>query len=261
MGCQPSTFDISEGLVSTATVLTPPTNNDDERSQSTDIGERLAAGPQDLFSMRLERKLCEELGLDVGNTAGNKVGAVILNIWEHGVLSEWNKNNPENPLKVGHIIVEVNQARGFWDIFENLGKVGTLEMTIQRDPPRDGWYDEVSHLGQALQQRGSSGSLSLRLNSRSKKDRGSVENTAEALTCLPKVRAADCGVTDCSICLCEVNPHDQLVQLPCKHAFHAVCAARWLTRSARRSCPLCQQTILDQGSGSDQCCSSDVQAG
>ncbi|CAK0856312.1 unnamed protein product, partial [Prorocentrum cordatum] len=104
-------------------------------------------GPPDLFHMSVERKPLEVLGLDVGNTAGNKTGAVILNLWENGLLNKWSANHPENPLKVGYIIVEVNKAHGFWEIFEQIGKVGVLNMVIQRNPPRQGWHDEVSHLG------------------------------------------------------------------------------------------------------------------
>lgn len=189
----------------------------------------------------------------MGNTAGNKTGAVILNLWENGLLNKWSANHPENPLKVGYIIVEVNKAHGFWEIFEQIGKVGVLNMVIQRNPPRQGWHDEVSHLGQALQRCGSSGSLRLRLSSASTGDPQSVAQTAEALTCLPNVRAGECGATQCCICISDLEPLEQLVQLPCKHAFHTLCAARWLTRSARRSCPLCQQTVLEPTSACRTC--------
>jgi len=162
--------------------------------------------------MSVERKPLEVLGLDVGNTAGNKTGAVILNIWENGLLNKWSANHPENPLKIGYIIVEVNKAHGFWEIFEQIGKVGVLNMVIQRNPPKQGWYDEVAHL-QALQRRGSPGSLRLGLSSVSRDDQKSVEKTAEALTCLPNVRASDCGATQCCICISDLEPPEQLVQL------------------------------------------------
>lgn len=248
MGCGPSAFEAPESreLVQAdlgGAVISAP------RAPS-----EWSPGPPDLFNMTIERKALEVLGLDVGNTAGNKTGAVILNIWENGLLNKWSTNHPENPLKIGHIIVEVNQARGFWEVFEQIGQVGVLNMVIQRNPPKQGWHDEVAHLGQALQRRGSSGSLRLRLSpSTSKGDQKSVEKTAEALTCLPNVRAGDCGATQCCICISDLEPHEQLVQLPCKHAFHTLCAARWLTRSARRSCPLCQQTVLDSASPCGTC--------
>lgn len=235
MGCKPSSLATTE--------LIPVEL--DSPSQQPRV-QAWSPGPPDLFDVSIERKPFQVLGVDVGNTAGNKMGAVILNIWDNGLLNEWNKDHPDNTLKIGHIIVEVNEAKGFWEIFEQIGQLGKLDMVVQRNPPKEGWHEEVSHLGQALQRRGSSGSLRLRLNASSKGDRGSVEKTAEALTCLPNVRASECSVTQCAVCLNELEPHEQLVQLPCKHAFHTLCAARWLTRSSRRSCPLCQRTVVEE---------------
>jgi len=40
----------------------------------------------------------------------------------------------------------------------------------------------------------------------------------------------------CIICLSDFGMEDDIVQLPCKHAFHTECIAKWLCRS--RHCPL-----------------------
>jgi len=47
----------------------------------------------------------------------------------------------------------------------------------------------------------------------------------------------------CIICLSDFGVEDDIVQLPCKHAFHTECIAKWLSRS--RHCPLrCPQVVL-----------------
>jgi len=47
----------------------------------------------------------------------------------------------------------------------------------------------------------------------------------------------------CIICLSDFGPEDEIVQLPCSHAFHTECIGKWLSRS--RHCPLrCPQVVL-----------------
>mmetsp|Transcript_93414 Transcript_93414/g.171418 ORF Transcript_93414/g.171418 Transcript_93414/m.171418 type:complete len:236 (-) Transcript_93414:99-806(-) len=59
---------------------------------------------------------------------------------------------------------------------------------------------------------------------------------------LPLVRAADCGVTKCGVCLEELEPEASVVKLPCRHAFHPRCISRWLTK-CKNTCPLCTAPI------------------
>lgn len=67
---------------------------------------------------------------------------------------------------------------------------------------------------------------------------------------LPNVRADDCGAVQCSICMEEVAPDQMLAQLPCKHVFHTMCFARWLSQTKlresaqTRSCPLCRRKVV-----------------
>ncbi len=42
---------------------------------------------------------------------------------------------------------------------------------------------------------------------------------------------------DCGICLCELEPGEQYVRLPCDHTFHDECITRWLTQYNTK-CPL-----------------------
>lgn len=48
--------------------------------------------------------------------------------------------------------------------------------------------------------------------------------------------------TCCSICLAEYALEDDLMRLPCRHAYHKTCVSEWLQRHTQ--CPLCKQDVL-----------------
>jgi len=54
----------------------------------------------------------------------------------------------------------------------------------------------------------------------------------------------DSGVpsTCCSICLAEYALNDDLMRLPCRHAYHKTCVSEWLQRHTQ--CPLCKRDVL-----------------
>jgi len=59
---------------------------------------------------------------------------------------------------------------------------------------------------------------------------------------LPRSTAGECGVTECGVCLAELDANAVVAKLPCKHAFHPQCISRWLTQ-CKNTCPLCQAPI------------------
>eukprot|EP00931_Biecheleriopsis_adriatica_P093040 TRINITY_DN66791_c0_g1_i1.p1 TRINITY_DN66791_c0_g1~~TRINITY_DN66791_c0_g1_i1.p1 ORF type:complete len:463 (-),score=51.61 TRINITY_DN66791_c0_g1_i1:92-1405(-) len=59
---------------------------------------------------------------------------------------------------------------------------------------------------------------------------------------LPRQLARDIGCSECGVCLQEVAPTARVCQLPCRHAFHPACIARWLTQ-CKSTCPLCSAPI------------------
>merc|ERR1719387_602127 len=73
-------------------------------------------------------------------------------------------------------------------------------------------------------------------------------NNFSTLSC---VRAGSIGVDQCAVCLEDVSEQETLVQLPCQHAFHALCAARWLTQDTQNAprCPLCCRTMVGTPEG------------
>ena len=56
---------------------------------------------------------------------------------------------------------------------------------------------------------------------------------------MPSASPAEaCASERCVICLAEYAAGEELVKLPCAHAFHAGCGLQWLTQNSK--CPLCQ---------------------
>ena len=51
----------------------------------------------------------------------------------------------------------------------------------------------------------------------------------------------------CCICLCEYEPKDTVMQLPCNHIFHESCIDSWTKRNVR--CPLCNCNLMEGGEG------------
>ncbi|KAF1976501.1 hypothetical protein BU23DRAFT_565669 [Bimuria novae-zelandiae CBS 107.79] len=51
----------------------------------------------------------------------------------------------------------------------------------------------------------------------------------------------DDGKADCSICMDEVLPEEEVTELPCKHWFHHQCVAAWLKE--HDTCPHCRKGI------------------
>jgi len=183
------------------------------------------------------------LGAALGKT---DTGAVILNIREGGLLDDWNEANPWHRLYPGLIITEVNGSTGYWDILGELQRPGLLSIRVSAEPPWNAgpnWFQEITEMGKTLQETtwGGNRPFMVRLQQ---------DGVGDQFASLPTVRAGDCGVDQCAICMDDVAPDESLVQLPCRHAFHALCAARWLTqpgghsRGKRQRCPLCCQKVV-----------------
>jgi len=49
-------------------------------------------------------------------------------------------------------------------------------------------------------------------------------------------------VTQCSVCLDNIQPGNQQITLECDHTFHEMCLVRWAQR--RNTCPMCRIPIV-----------------
>jgi len=202
------------------------------------------------WKLQLHRRQGDVLGAGLGNT---DKGAVIFDIQENGLLNKWNRDHDLHPLRPGLIITEVNGITGYWDILGELQKPGILNIKVTAEPPWNAgsnWFQDITEMGKRFQDmaRGGKSPFMLRLK---QEDPGAKPKFSS----LPTVRAGDCGVDQCAICIDDVAPDESLVQLPCGHAFHALCAARWLTQAGRHSqgkrqcCPLCCRKVLSSPGG------------
>mmetsp|Transcript_78792 Transcript_78792/g.205496 ORF Transcript_78792/g.205496 Transcript_78792/m.205496 type:complete len:142 (+) Transcript_78792:90-515(+) len=127
-------------------------------------------------------------------------------------------------------------------------------MKVSTSPPKNcpNWSHVIEEMGQRLRDHTDANACAFMLRLQPQD-----ENTKSTIfSHLPTIRAGDCGVDQCAICMDDVDPEEFLVQLPCKHAFHSMCAARWLSESSKNSygkrqcCPLCCQRVVSTPDGS-----------
>jgi len=68
---------------------------------------------------------------------------------------------------------------------------------------------------------------------------GAASEAADSMS--PQAQDADEEAELCSVCLCNYDDEDVLIQLPCAHVFHEACISRWLLQDS--SCPHCRQKV------------------
>lgn len=208
-------------------------------------GQRGCEGNWESLDVRVCVRPGDALGAAFGITPK---GALIFAIDQRGLLSRWNRANGQQVLRPGVTIVEVNGVTGYWSIVEELQKSGTLAMKVSTDPPNNAganWFQEIQQAGKRMTEQASVRRNSLLVPLQP----GGAYTDSRSFSNLPTMPAGDCDIDQCAICIGDVHPEDRLVQLPCLHLFHALCAARWLAESGkvgqgqRNRCPLCCREI------------------
>mmetsp|Transcript_43396 Transcript_43396/g.68720 ORF Transcript_43396/g.68720 Transcript_43396/m.68720 type:complete len:237 (-) Transcript_43396:26-736(-) len=184
---------------------------------------------------QLEKRRPEIFEVVVSKDEGTPLGAavkyinhelVVLSISGDGALTDWNDKNPGRAILPGDKILSVNGVvDDDFQMISELWKVGLITLEVTCSAYKELQLERTSNRVYLAQ---------------------FALCSHVPLQCpvdsLPHANASDCGATECIICLEEYEPDTRVVRLPCKHAFHPVCAARWFCQGKRR-CPLCNRCV------------------
>lgn len=196
--------------------------------------------------MELEQSAGRTLGATLAKVGG-KQGAVIFDVLEGGLLDAWNKAHPDRAVVRGSFVTRVNEATCFWSILDEASRAGRMRMVVSRPPPGSAqWCDGAASLSRGL--RHSQNSVLVLL------PRAAAPHHP-ALCSLAAVAAGSVGADYCSVCACDVGEREAVVRLPCRHAFHRNCIARWLSQpfegsTRQQMCPLCRRLLVCSPDGS-----------
>jgi hypothetical protein len=213
-------------------------------------GERERVPPQH-FTIRIHKGAGNPIGASL---ASAPTGAVLLNIQDGGVLDGWNKENPDKAVRPGFIFEEVNGVGRYWSLLESLRQSATPVIKIATVPPKSAgpnWFNDIAALSTTIEQSDTRGPVMIQLP---QQDPTSSPGK-KVFASLPSVVARTAGFDQCAICLEDVGPEEELTLFPCNHAFHSLCAARWLSQCASQggskghSCPLCCRKLVYAGEG------------
>lgn len=118
------------------------------RTKSSRLSPAEAAQTSPIFTVSLTKVLRQSWGCHLANMSWAVEGAVIVSLKARGVIQDWNAKNPERTIEIGFVIKSANGVYKYWDIADQFGvPETTLELEVQRTPPRVGWMQEVHAMG------------------------------------------------------------------------------------------------------------------
>jgi hypothetical protein len=203
------------------------------------------------FTIRIQKGAGNAIGASLASVPS---GAVLVSTQEGGVLDRWNKDNPDKAVRPGFIFEEVNGVSGYWPLLESLQRSATPVVKVATGPPKGAppnWFEDIAVISRGIEQSDNRGPVMLQLPQQDP----TSSTDRKVFASLPSVVAHEANVDQCAICLEDVGPEEVLTQLPCSHAYHSLCAARWLSQcaprggSTRHSCPLCCRRLVYTGEG------------
>jgi len=191
------------------------------------------------FSTRLALSF-RQTGIGCALTYAPKASLRVTRIDSEGAIWAWNRENADREIRIGDCIVEVDGIRG--DSSKMLKHLRTPQKVYKLQLRSRGTAD-IEALHRLIQARDITPDdfellALLDGTSPSKTAQGAVETFIQAL---PRIRAGECGASECAVCLSEFEPSSQVTRLPCAHCYCTDCISTWLTY--KTSCPFCQKAI------------------
>lgn len=177
--------------------------------------------------MELTRTAGRPMGLQLHH---GRAGVLIRRVLDNSAISEWNAAHPSMQVRSGDILVAVN------GIYAD-GTKSSWRATLE-ELRKSNVVLVVSHIR--------AGDVARYLSYMSEPPNTDHLLPDNFMDLIPHLPASKCNVTECSICLAALDPDVEVVQLPCRHAFHRDCVEQWLTQRLTYSfakCPMCRKQI------------------
>jgi ribosomal protein S28E/S33 len=166
--------------------------------------------------VRLEKRQDgQKFGLRVGILSGQDGLRIIMVNPDH-LLDRWNQRNVGSEVGMGDAVTMVNGKTEAWAMMRELTTSSVVNITVCRanDAP------PASHF---------------HINKETLRNTGLVLKRTTL--------AGSFGMTECSVCMDEVQPDEQVVRFECGHGFHQRCSIRWMRCCATPTCPLCRSDM------------------
>jgi len=177
----------------------------------------------------VDRNVCPLLGLRVKYLAN--FGLQITGLKSTGAIALWNDENPSKQVQEYDCILEVNSIRGDPHVmFEALKQTMVIRMIVRCTGALEQWL--------RLQYRDLRPEVYALLTALDDSSPTLTQMRRIDVVTLPRLKASECELDMCSICLHDFEEDELTTQLPCKHNFCTACIERWLTQE-KDSCPLC----------------------
>mmetsp|Transcript_36468 Transcript_36468/g.67906 ORF Transcript_36468/g.67906 Transcript_36468/m.67906 type:complete len:261 (-) Transcript_36468:100-882(-) len=165
----------------------------------------------------------------------NTEALVVTSVLTGSTIERWNERNPNHQIVRGTRIRSINGERRLRSMLSELHRA-TVASALVLEVFREVDEELVETLAASVK-----------------------KPEVLPLDCLHALvtRPATCEDDDCAICLGALEPGENVVQLPCRHAYHKECITQWLTKCSK-CCPLCMQAVSPcHSQGESTCPSSD----
>ncbi|CAK8988098.1 unnamed protein product [Durusdinium trenchii] len=158
-------------------------------------------------------------------------GLVVVKLQKSEVVGRWNAQNPEVPLEVGHVILEINGLTDSEKMLEQFAPGRTVDILV--NVVMNAQHNRIlSHCLRKQRLAAAVETLLHPVDNSSENDDDAVETSGPPVCAICQ---EDMKVKTC----CKKS---EVVSLECKHRFHCQCVKQWLVNGQLR-CPLCNHQL------------------